>query len=126
MNILVFFDYIFYRIAMIFDKWFDYGASKEGNAVISLSLLQFISLVSLINLIFGKLDFFGNIFIFISGVIIFIVLNYIRYFKIVSFDSLDEKWSNEKRYIKIIKVIVALIYVAFSIYFLGYKAEQGS
>jgi len=116
---IIFFDYIFYRIAQInIRKDFNF----DGRAVIAVSLLQafFIQIFLSVLLVcfFAKQDILANskLLCVLAG-IIFILLIYLNYKRYNGkYEIYQVKWGNENIYIRIFKgVVVILCYILIPI-----------
>lgn len=121
MNPLILFDYVYYRIAVFYDKRFDYGESKELSATLILSLVQFFNALALFDLL-GIKDIFVktlNIFLFIGILVLLFILNYIRYIRLVKFNKLEEKWGEEKPKVKHTRSVLIIVYFLLSFYLLA-------
>ena len=121
MNPLIIFDYIYYRIAVFYDKGFHYGESKELSATLMLSLVQTINALALFNLL-GIKDILVknlNIFLLIGVLVLLFILNYIRYLKLVKFNKLEKMWGEEKPKVKHTRSILIIVYFLLSFYFLA-------
>lgn len=121
MNPLILFDYVFYRIAIFYDKRFDYGESKELSATLILSLIQFCNVLALSNLWGEKVILVKkpNILVFISPLVMLFLLNYIRYIRLVKFNKLEEKWGEEKPKVKHTRSVLIIVYFLLSFYLLA-------
>jgi hypothetical protein len=96
MKVFLLFDYIFYRIAQIEQK-FDYGDIKEFAGASIISLLQTILLLTILKsiLVFNHIEI-NNFYIYIlSSLIMFGIFNYIRYYRVITFETIAKKYENE-------------------------------
>jgi hypothetical protein len=121
MNPLILFDYVYYRIANVYDKRFGYGESKELSGVLILSLFQFSNILVLTNLFKIKDNLIKILpnYSFIFGIIIICVLNYIRYIKLLNFSDLEDKWGCESNNKMITRGVLVIVYFLLSFYLLA-------
>ena len=118
MNPLVLFDYVFYSIASLYNKW-GYEAQKEFVGVLFLSLLQLFNVVVLYGIIYNPLTEFNKfnpVIIYIGGYIILFLLNLLRYKRNNNYTVLQKKWENDTPQIKTIKIISVAIYVIITLF----------
>jgi hypothetical protein len=116
MNLLVFFDYVYYSIANLYVKTFNYEELKEFAGVLILSVFQLINCLTILVLFkpFEKL-IKESIVLYLLGCIILLALNFIRYKKVAVYAKLSTKWDNESRRTKKIKIICVVLYCIISI-----------
>ncbi len=118
MNPLVLFDYIYYSIANFYSSVFDLDYQKRFAGLGLLSIFQFCNFLTLLK--YFKLDNNLNLlYEFFSIYIVIIILNFIRYYKLISFSMLENKWQKDKLYIKLIKILFTVSYMILSIVLLG-------
>jgi hypothetical protein len=119
MNLLIFFDYFFYRIAWFFDVRFNYSQTKKQAGVGFLSLFQFFNILALSN--FLKKDFLVLLpyYVFIIGYLLLFSLNFIRYIVILKFEKFEQKWGNEGRNSRLLKGILIIVYIILSVYLIN-------
>jgi hypothetical protein len=117
-NPLVLFDYVYYRIAYFYEYRFDYEQAKESSGIMILSLLQLFNIVVLVKLI---KQFKGSegVIIYISSCFALLALNYLRYYKIITYNELVAKWDKENCKVRLIKSICVICYFMVSILLLG-------
>ena len=122
MNPLVMFDYIYYSIAYLYGRKWGYEMEKENYGICVLSPFQLINVVSVLSFTrFSLKGFFWKfdpVFVYIGIGILIVVLNFIRYKKIVTYSKLSEKWDNEKGIKRIVKVVCVICYFILSIVFI--------
>ena len=99
MNPLIIFDHIFFRIAFIFSNIFDFEEQKELSGAAIVSLLQFMNVITVVNVIkpLGGFKKFDPAFIFAAIYLVLIILNLIRYYKFVTYTKLEDKRIQERR-----------------------------
>lgn len=116
MNLLILFDYIYYRTAWFFDVRFNYSHSKMEAGVAILSLIQFSNILALTSLMND--DFIVSLpyYLFVIGYLVVFGLNYIIYFRLLKFEELEHKWGNEGNTSRLFKGMIILIYILLSIY----------
>ena len=121
MNPLVFFDYVYYSMAALYGKRFGWEDVKEFSGIMILSLLEFANgLAIFIHLKpLKELSKFEILIVFILGNLLFLILNTIRYKKIVTYGDLEKKWSTEHMTRKVIKTIFVIVYIVLSFILLG-------
>jgi hypothetical protein len=119
MNLLILFDYIFFRIAWFFDLKIKYSQSKKQAAIGILSLIQFSNILALSNFLNNDLIVSLPYFVFITGYIVLFGLNYIRYMRLLKFEELEYKWGKEGNNTVLFKGILILIYLLLSIYLIN-------
>lgn len=121
MNPLILFDYVYYRIANIYDKRFGYVESKEFAGVGLLSLVQTVNILSLF--IFIKLEDSliksFSMYIIIIVYVVICALNYTRYIKLLSFSDLEDKWGCESNIKSITRGVLVIVYFLLSFYLLA-------
>lgn len=119
MNPLVLFDYLFYRIALFYDKRFGYSTSNELAGIAILSLLQLVNILTLLDLLKIKesLVMTFHSYLLIVGYLVLFILNYIRYIKLLKFSKLEDKWHNENN--KVVKSVLIIVYFILSFYLLA-------
>ena len=121
MNPMILFDYVYYRIAVFYDKRFDYGESKVLSATLILSLVQFFNALALFDLL-GIKDILVknlNIFLFIGILLLLFILNYSRYIRLGKFNKLEEMWGEEKPKVKHTRSVLIIVYFLLSFYILA-------
>jgi uncharacterized membrane protein len=118
MNPLILFDYVYYRIAVFYDKRFDYGESKELSATLMLSLLQTISLFTLPDLLGIKIILVNkpNIFVLIGVLVLLFILNYNRYIRLMKFNKFEKLWGEEKPIVRHSRGVLIIVYFFLSFY----------
>ena len=111
---MIFFDYVFYRMAKVYKGTKD--NSPEFAAVCLLSLLQCLNLFSIIIINWQIFHYSQTINKLVIGIImvVWIILNAIRYNKL-NYDILNEKWGNEAATTKKKKGTIVIIYILLSI-----------
>jgi len=115
MNPLILFDYVYYSIAYLYSNRWGYKVQKEFIGVSILSLIQFLNIVTLIgffNISLFELTELNPLLITFSSFFIIIILNIIRYKKIITYSELSNKWdieNNNSIFIKKAGVILYLI-----------------
>lgn len=121
MNPLRLYDYVYYCIAILYDRVFDYSESREESGILIVSLFQFFNfcfLIYLANLKEVVIKKNGLIF-FILPPLILVGLNFLRYKKYVKLKDLEVKFDNQNKTVRLIKIILVIIYVFLSFYLLG-------
>ena len=119
MNLLIFFDYIFYRIAWFYDVRFKYSHSKEQAGIGILSLIQFSNILALSNFLNDVLIVTLPYYFFVIGYLVLSGLNYIRYIRILKFEKLEHKWGKDGNNTRLFKGILILIYLLLSVYLIN-------
>jgi hypothetical protein len=114
MNPLILFDYCYYKIANYYKDFYVLEHQKEFAGVIFLSLLQTINIVTLF-LYFFTLRF-ASLHI-IVGYLFLLILNIIRYKKIISYSTLSERWKKGGRIQNVIKSTFVIIYLVITFTF---------
>ncbi len=120
MNPLVLFDYIYYSIANFYSSVFDLDYQKQFAGVGLLSMFQLCNSITLIK--YFKLENFidiSSIKIYVSVYIVILIFNIIRYYKFIHFEMLEQKWSKDKMYIRLIKITFTVCYIILSVALLG-------
>lgn len=121
MNPLVLFDYIFYRIAFLYAKRFAYVESKEFSGIAILSLIQFTNVLFLLN-IFNVKDYLVqkfDFYLFIIGPLFLLLLNYIRYIRLIKFKDLEYRWGSENKRRRLMNSVLIIVYFLLSFYLLA-------
>lgn len=123
MNPLIIFDYIFYRLAILFGNLPE-NRYTDGNifiGVMALSFMQFVSIMAILNHIEIARVYIRSLYYYqyVIGYVVFIGLNSIRYIKLLKFKDLEEKWKSENTLKKIFRSILILVYFFASCYFLA-------
>ena len=121
MNPLRLFDYVFYCIAMLYDRVFDYKLSCEEAAVAFVSMFQWLNILTLMSIL-NLMDWMFrkyNMVYFIGSLLIIIGLNFLRYKKVIRYVDLARKWDNEEYRIRIIKIGSVIVYGLSSIILMG-------
>ena len=123
MKILYFFDYIFFRIVLVFDGILGYKDEdvKKFGGIMCLSLVQNINLITIFSLIQPKDDlnekqallFYLSFYLFIIG------LNCLRYIKFKPLRILEESFNNETLKVKRLKGVGVIVYCVLSVYLKG-------
>ena len=121
MNPLVFFDYVYYSMAALYAKRFGWEEVKEFSGIGILSLLELINGLAIVKhlKLIKELGKFEVIFVLIPGYLLFVILNTIRYKKIITYSDLEKKWSTEHITKKVIKTISVIVYIVLSFILLG-------
>lgn len=119
MNLLILFDYVFYRIACLYDVRFNYSQSKKQAGVAILSLIQFFNILALSNFLNDDLIVSLPYYFFVIGYLVLSGLNYIRYIRILKFEKLEHKWGKDGNNTRLFKGILILIYLLLSIYLIN-------
>ncbi len=119
MNLLILFDYVFYRIAWFYDVRFKYTESKKLAGVGFLSLFQFFNIIALLNFLKRDLIVALPYYFFIIGYIVLCVCNYVRYMRIIKYTDLDYKWGRENKRKKFVNSVLIIIYFLLSFYLLA-------
>lgn len=116
MNPLKIFDYIFYRIAFLYEHRFDYGQSKELSGITFLTLFEIFNLFTILSYFEFVTKVIGRRYILILAIsyVVLFVLNYIRYFKIINYSKLEDRWEDEGTIGRHIKSLFILSYFALS------------
>jgi hypothetical protein len=115
MNLLLPFDYVFYRLSSFYKN--NFGHEDYLYAISLLSIIQCTNIMVLISLFFILLNEPNELQPFIMlllCVIILIILNSIRYNK-KKYQLLNTIWGKEKRTIKIIRGFYILLYFGLSL-----------
>jgi len=121
MNLLILFDYVYYRIAYFYENVFGYEEQNELAGTAILSLIQLTNILALLDLIGLKESLIKSfhIFVFIIGYLLLFLLNYIRYIRLVKFNKLEEKWGEEKPKVKHTRSVLIIVYFLLSFYLLA-------
>lgn len=121
MNPLRLYDYVYYCIAIFYDRVFDYSESREESAILILSLLQFCNLLFLSTLINLKdvITKKPSIVLFILPLLVIVGLNFLRYKRIVKLEKLIARWDNHSRATKTFRMIFVVLYCILSFYAIG-------
>jgi hypothetical protein len=116
MNPLIIFDYIFYRIAYFYEHRFDYGQSKELSGIAILTLFEIFNIFAIFNYFELKTEVNGKRYVLILtfAYVVLFVLNYLRYYKIVNYSKLEDRWEDEGTIGRHIKSLFILSYSALS------------
>ena len=119
MNLLILFDYIFYRIAWFYDVRFNYSQSKKQAGVGILALIQYFNIIALVNLL--NHDFIVSLpyYVFIIGYVVPFGLNYIRYIRLLRFEILEHKWGSERDNTRFLKGLLIVVYFLLSVYLIN-------
>lgn len=110
------FDYFFFRITSFYERIF--GDKDRLYGVLILSLLQGQNILAITGLVFILLNMtnkFTSLSMVIVGTAIPLVLNAIRYYRVVSFKDLDEQWSKEDSASRRKRTYYFFLYVVLSI-----------
>ena len=120
MSPLIVFDYIYYRIAFLYEHRFDYGQSKELSGITILTLFEVFNLFIIHSYFELITKVIGRRYIIMLAVIfvVLFVLNYIRYFKIINYSTLGNRWDNEGVVGRHIKGLFILSYFVLSFVFI--------
>jgi len=121
MSPLRIFDYVYYCIAILYDRVFDYTAAREEIGIMFVSMLQWTNVLFLLhvfNLKDSILKLIGPIILLLIYLVI-AGLNIIRYKKYVSFVTLAAKLDNQNRTLRTIKIILVVFYGILSFAALG-------
>lgn len=121
MRLLVFFDYVFYKIAYFYANHLNYNDIKEYAGAGILSLLQLSNGLFILFLIkpFDELTDIEKLFAFLIGYLIIFGLNLYRYKKIKPYEELEEDWKVENQKKRRMKMLMIICYVLLSILLLG-------
>ena len=121
MNPLRLYDFVYYCIAILYDRVIGYSESREESGILIVSLFQFFNfwfLIYFVNLKEVVIKKIGLIF-FILPLLILLGLNFLRYKKYVKLKDLEVKFDNQNKTVRLIKIILVIIYVFLSFYLLG-------
>jgi len=125
MNIFKFYDYIYFRLSCFFEK---NGGEDRDRSVSILSVVQCLNLLVFLDLISLLLNYPINLPHFVKlllGILIFFILNSIRYRLFKTYQDLNRLWGNEKESIRIRRGFFMILYFILSIImsaFSGYLA----
>jgi len=125
MNIFKFYDYIFFRLSSFFEK---NGGEDRDRSIAILSILQSLNLLAFLDLISIILNYQINLPHSVKsllGIIIFLLLNSIRYRIFKKYQDLNKLWCNENESIRIRRGFFMILYFILSIImtaFTGYLA----
>jgi len=119
MNPLRLFDYVFYSIANFYGNLFNLEHSKVEGAAIFLGMFQGINCLTIAYYI-KLIKSWANLplLIYLGVPVIFIILNFIRYYKFTKYDDLNLIWGADFGIKKIIKIIGVICYIVLTFVFL--------
>jgi hypothetical protein len=113
-KILLFFDYIYFRLALFYEK---HGYEEQFNTKLLLSFVQSTNILTLLSVflffIKGTYDF-SPLLVLTVTTIIFFVFNSIRYGKFKTFNDLKGIWRNEDDKIKVKRGFYLIFYFILS------------
>ena len=121
MNPLRLFDYVFYCIAILYDRVFDYTLSRVESGIAILSFFQVMNVMFIVRFLEIEEKFAIDLrFIyFIITYIVLVGLNFIRYKKIVNYENLTKKLDSQNAAVRILKIILVIIYGITSAVLIG-------
>lgn len=118
MNPLILFDYVYYSIAYLYANKWGYEQQKEFIGIIFISLIQFFNVFAIFGFIrkpLFELIEINPLVITFLGSLVFIIINTIRYKKVVTYTELSEKWDKEGERIIIFKKAGVILYVILTL-----------
>jgi len=119
-NPLRLFDYVFYTIASLYDKVFNYNQTCEEAGIGIVSIFQACNVCTIADWLNDKYSFFKERYFYLIIVYLIIIgLNIIRYKKVIRYKDLVLKWDEEKTIVKIIKIGFVIVYIFSSTILLG-------
>jgi hypothetical protein len=123
MNPLKPFDYVYYSIVYLFSREWMYGwPPSPGVGIMFLGMFQYFNFMFLASLFLPPTHFnFDTIYAYITGLIVFIALNTLRYKRFVNYNDLETKWGNEIGIRRILKIIAVIVYCVASYILPGMK-----
>lgn len=109
-------DYLFYRIAFLFDKFSSVGIV---NSISIISIVQTWNLLAITKLFFRIINKEFNNSLLSSFIVFFVLfsLNSIRYFKFIRYKDLHYLWKDEERKIRAKGGLLIMIYIMISLVF---------
>ena len=119
-NILVAFDYAFYKMVKVYKRWDGYDGDTAKWGLVLIQMMVILDILSIPYLeLFNKAERqafnkYGVIIIIVLGIGLYII-NSIRYKG--RYYSLDEKWKNETRKQKIIRGILVVLMMLIPLLF---------
>ena len=117
MNPLVLFDYVYYSIARFYSSVFDMDDQKRFAGISLLSLFQSFNIITVYEFFFFNKNTDPIHFIIASYIVMFI-FNSIRYYFFVRYEMLASRWISDKLLLKIVKIILTICYIIFSVAFM--------
>lgn len=120
MNPLVLFDYVYYSVANFYSYVLDVDEQKRAVGVGVLSMFQMFNCLTLYSYL--KLERYINVDItrmIVPVALVLLGLNFIRYYKIVNFNMLKNKWSEDKMHIRLMKITLTVCYIVLTFMLLG-------
>jgi len=120
MKQLYFFDYIFFRIVLLYESILGYKDKdvKIFGGIMCLSLVQNINLITILSLIKPKdeLNDKQAMLIYLSFFLVLIGLNYLRHIKFATLGELEVRFKNNSLKVKRLKGFGVFIYCLLSFY----------
>ena len=120
MKLLIFFDYIFFRIVLLYESILGYKDKdvKIFGGIMCLSLVQNINLITILSLIKPKdeLNDKQAMLIYLSFYLIIIGLNYLRYIKLIPLGKLELRLIGDSLRVKRLKGFGVIVYCLMSFY----------
>ena len=116
-NFYILFDYVYYTIAYQYYKWYS-EEINEFSGIIMLSLIQQLNIIVIfkilkINLL--TLIFNNSLYFDLVGYFLFVIINSIRYKKIITYNELHKRWGNDDKKTNFIKKALVLLYIILTI-----------
>ena len=121
MNIFLFFDYIYYRLASVYKV--NFGAEDNLYALFILSIIQsvnFWTLQSLIIILRKESNEFYTFLMLLLSIVILMGYNAIRYNMLLTYQDLNIKWGEEKKEVRAKRLLIMVLYFIFSIIISAY------
>ncbi len=111
MNPIRFFDIVFYHIALLYDRVFDYSGNCVFAGIVFTSLLQWLNILVIIKILNPNIKSNPNLVLIISIAILPLTFNIIRYKKVITYEKLLDKWEHDKGFLKYFRITISIIYV---------------
>ncbi len=116
-NLFIFFDYVYYVIAYQYYKWYS-EETNEFSGILVLSLIQLINIISVLFFLKNTpLSIVNNnpVYSFLIGGALLLLINGIRYKKIITYAELHKKWGNDYSKTNIFKKSLVFFYIFMTI-----------
>ncbi len=111
-----FFDYVYFLSASMHKHITGIASPYKISGIFYLTILQFMNMISLLEY-FGVIDKLPSIAPIIQyGVLLLglFAFNLFRYFEVCPYEDFEQRWGNDNRNWKIVKIIAVSIYILVS------------
>jgi hypothetical protein len=117
-NLIVLFDYVYYRFAYLEENIFDRGYVKEYRSKAYLTLFQTFNILSIYRFE-KKILVIKDMIYFVLCYILLFSLNHYRYSKVVNYNELADKWDKDSKKQRWLKALIMIGYFIVSFVLIG-------